>query len=96
MLLDDGRPRLNQMLQEPNHYVPLLRRAGHESAISMTIARQVEQENGAIPAVPILRLGKGKPCEGGKIVGKPFRGRKADGVPTRIANVLNAERMKVP
>lgn len=96
MLVNDRRPRLDQMFQELNHDSPLLGRAGHESAIPVPIAYQMEQQNGAMPAVISIRLGKGKPCKSREVVGKPFRSCKADGVITRIAHVLNAERLKVP
>lgn len=96
MLVDDRRPRLDQMFQELNHDSPLLGRAGHESAIPMPIVDQMGQQNAAIPAVIIVRLGKGKPCESREVVGKPLRSRKADRVVGRTAHVLNAERLKVP
>ena len=68
MLVDDRRPRLDQMFQELNHY-QLLGRAGHEPAIPVPIAYQMEQGNGAIPAVTIGPARKGKPCKSGEIVG---------------------------
>ncbi len=75
--------------------MPLLWCASQQPPVLASVVAKMEKQLDAIPALRLNRLGKREPRESRQVVSEALWRSEANGIPTRIAHILEADRVSI-